>query len=68
MTFERVLNARFPTVSDIKLKAWQTGILKTLGAWRYKFRFYSAPGRSVLWQIGCSSIGSRGLKVLRSSE
>jgi radical SAM superfamily enzyme YgiQ (UPF0313 family) len=46
MNFERVLNARFPTVSDIKLKAWQTGILKTLGAWRYKFRFYSAP-----WEI-----------------
>jgi radical SAM superfamily enzyme YgiQ (UPF0313 family) len=44
--FERVLNARFPTVSDIKLKAWQTGLLKTLGAWRYKLGFYSAP-----WEI-----------------
>jgi len=44
--FERVLNARFPTVSDIKLKAWQTGILKTLGAWRYNLGFYSAP-----WEI-----------------
>jgi hypothetical protein len=44
--FERVLNARFPTVSDIKLKAWQTGLLKTLGAWRYKFGFYAAP-----WEI-----------------
>jgi len=44
--FERVLNARFPTVSDIKLKRWQTGILKTLGAWRYKSGFYIAP-----WEI-----------------
>jgi anaerobic magnesium-protoporphyrin IX monomethyl ester cyclase len=44
--FERVLNARFPTVSDIKLKAWQTSILKSLGAWRYKLGFYAAP-----WEI-----------------
>ena len=44
--FERVLNARFPTVSDIKLKAWQTSILKTLGAWRYQLGFYAAP-----WEI-----------------
>ncbi|HLH30077.1 MAG TPA: radical SAM protein [Terriglobia bacterium] len=44
--FERVLNARFPTVSDIKLKTWQTNILKTLGAWRYKLGFYAAP-----WEI-----------------
>ncbi len=44
--FERVLNARFPTVSDIKLKTWQTRLLKTLGAWRYKVGFYAAP-----WEI-----------------
>jgi radical SAM superfamily enzyme YgiQ (UPF0313 family) len=44
--FERVLNARFPTVSDIKLKRWQSGILRTLGAWRYKLGFYVAP-----WEI-----------------
>ena len=44
--FERVLNARYPTVSDIKLKAWQTRLLKTLGAWRYKLGFYAAP-----WEI-----------------
>jgi hypothetical protein len=44
--FERVLNARFPTTSDIKLKPWQTGILKTLGSWRYKFGFYGLP-----WEI-----------------
>ncbi|HYR43455.1 MAG TPA: radical SAM protein, partial [Terriglobia bacterium] len=46
MNFERVLNARFPTISDIKLKPWQTGILKTLGSWRYKVGFYLAP-----WEI-----------------
>ena len=46
MNFERVLNARFPTVSDIKLKRWQTATLKTLGAWRYKLGFYAAP-----WEI-----------------
>jgi radical SAM superfamily enzyme YgiQ (UPF0313 family) len=44
--FERVLNARFPTVSDVKLKPWQAGILKTLGSWRYKLGFYAAP-----WEI-----------------
>jgi radical SAM superfamily enzyme YgiQ (UPF0313 family) len=46
LNFERVLNARFPTVSDIKLKRWQTGLLKTLGAWRYRLGFYMAP-----WEI-----------------
>ncbi len=46
MNFERVLNARFPTVSDIKLTRWQTAVLKTLGAWRYRLRFYAAP-----WEI-----------------
>jgi anaerobic magnesium-protoporphyrin IX monomethyl ester cyclase len=46
MNFERVLNARFPTVSDIKLKSWQTAILKSLGSWRYKLGFYAAP-----WEI-----------------
>jgi len=46
MNFERVLNARFPTISDIKLKRWQTATLKTLGSWRYKLGFYTAP-----WEI-----------------
>jgi anaerobic magnesium-protoporphyrin IX monomethyl ester cyclase len=46
LNFERVLNARYPTVSDIKLKAWQTSFLRTLGAWRYKLGFYAAP-----WEI-----------------
>src|SRR5262249_7726384 len=46
MNFERVLNARYTTAYDIKLKRWQTATLKTLGAWRYKLRFYAAP-----WEI-----------------
>jgi radical SAM superfamily enzyme YgiQ (UPF0313 family) len=41
--FERVLNARYPTMSDIRLKAWQTRVLKTLGAWRYRLGVYGAP-------------------------
>jgi anaerobic magnesium-protoporphyrin IX monomethyl ester cyclase len=43
MDFERVLNARYPTVSDIRLKAWQVATLKALGSWRYSTRFYKAP-------------------------
>jgi len=41
--FERVLNARYPTASDIRLKTWQARVLKTMGAWRYRFGVYSAP-------------------------
>jgi anaerobic magnesium-protoporphyrin IX monomethyl ester cyclase len=43
MDFERVLNARFPTISDIKLRAWQVAVLKALGSWRYRVGFYKAP-------------------------
>ena len=46
LDFERVLNARYPTISDIKLKPWQTVALKALGSWRYFTRFYRAP-----WEI-----------------
>lgn len=43
MNFERVLNARYPTASDIKLKPWQVATLKALGSWRYLMQFYNAP-------------------------
>lgn len=43
MNFERVLNARYPTISDIRLKSWQVATLKALGSWRYFARFYNAP-------------------------
>ncbi len=41
--FEAVLNARYPTNSDIKLKSWQVGMMKLLGSWRYLTRFYHLP-------------------------
>jgi hypothetical protein len=43
MDFERVLHAKFPTISDIKLRAWQVAVLKALGSWRYRTGFYKAP-------------------------
>ena len=46
MDFERVLNARYPTISDIKLKRWQAASLRMLGSWRYFTEFYRAP-----WEI-----------------
>ena len=41
--FEAVLNARYPTNSDIKLKSWQVTLMKLLGSWRYAARFYHLP-------------------------
>jgi hypothetical protein len=46
LDFERVLNARYPTISDIKLKPWQAAALRILGSWRYFTQFYRAP-----WEI-----------------
>jgi radical SAM superfamily enzyme YgiQ (UPF0313 family) len=42
LDFERVLNARYPTISDIKLKPWQIATLRALGGWRYRTGFYKA--------------------------
>jgi radical SAM superfamily enzyme YgiQ (UPF0313 family) len=41
--FETVLNARFPTNSDIKLTARQRRLLQISGAWRYATGSYFAP-------------------------
>jgi len=41
--FETVLNARYPTNSDIKLADWQRRLLQAGGSWRYAARFYRAP-------------------------
>ena len=41
--FERVLNARYPTNSDLKLTSFQRGLLRTLGSWRYGLHVYGAP-------------------------
>lgn len=41
--FETVLNARYPTVSDLKIRPWHRQVLRGLGGWRYKRRVYSSP-------------------------
>ncbi len=41
--FETVLNARYPTNSDIKLNAIQRRVLQTSGSLRYAAGFYDAP-------------------------
>ncbi|MGA7731729.1 MAG: radical SAM protein [Chloroflexia bacterium] len=41
--FETVLNARYPTASDLKIRPWHRHVLKTLGSWRYSTKFYSVP-------------------------
>jgi anaerobic magnesium-protoporphyrin IX monomethyl ester cyclase len=41
--FETVLNARYPTVSDLKIRPWHRKVLQTLGGWRYKMGVYSNP-------------------------
>lgn len=41
--FERVLNAYYPTVTDSNLSGAKRAVLRGLGAWRYKLRFYAAP-------------------------
>jgi anaerobic magnesium-protoporphyrin IX monomethyl ester cyclase len=41
--FEKTLNARYPTKSDLKIKGWKKAFLKTLSFFRYKFAFYAFP-------------------------
>jgi hypothetical protein len=41
--FETVLSARYPTISDLKIRPWHRQILKTMGSWRYRTGFYSVP-------------------------
>ena len=41
--FERVLNAYYPTTTDVRLnKSWRR-VLRTISAWRYHLRFYRFP-------------------------
>jgi len=42
-SFEKVLNAVFPTNSDIKLRSYQRTLLKLAGKWRYATQVYSYP-------------------------
>jgi anaerobic magnesium-protoporphyrin IX monomethyl ester cyclase len=41
--FERVLNAQFPTVSDLRLTEPRRRFLKALSNWRYDHNIYTAP-------------------------
>ena len=41
--FERVINAYFPTTTDIKLNAAQRFVLKMLSGWRYHTKIYKWP-------------------------
>lgn len=41
--FERVLNAYYPTSTDVGLQEAWRGVLKVMSAWRYHLRFYSYP-------------------------
>lgn len=41
--FDKVLNAAYPTASDLKIKGWRKRILNSLGKWRYSSSFYTAP-------------------------
>ncbi len=52
--FETVLNARYPTVSDIRLKPYQRKFIKTLSTIRYNNSWYAKPyelkALQKLWQ------------------
>jgi radical SAM superfamily enzyme YgiQ (UPF0313 family) len=41
--FERVLNAYYPTVTDLRLTGVYRALLKALSVWRYHLRVYAAP-------------------------
>jgi hypothetical protein len=41
--FESVLNAYYPTATDLSLTGLKRAWLKTLGAWRYHLRVYAQP-------------------------
>jgi radical SAM superfamily enzyme YgiQ (UPF0313 family) len=41
--FETVLNARYPTASDLKIRPWHRQVLQTLGGWRYQRRVFGNP-------------------------
>jgi anaerobic magnesium-protoporphyrin IX monomethyl ester cyclase len=41
--FERVLNAYYPTSTDINLNGMRRAVLKAASAWRYRLRLYARP-------------------------
>ena len=47
--FETVLGCRFPTAIDVRSPPWGKAALRTLSAWRYRFRRYDRP-----WELDLS--------------
>lgn len=41
--FETVINAFYPTVTDLRLQGAMRTLLKAVSGWRYKLEFYAAP-------------------------
>lgn len=41
--FETVINAYYPTVTDMRMRGVMRGFLKTLSGWRYKLEWYQWP-------------------------
>jgi radical SAM superfamily enzyme YgiQ (UPF0313 family) len=41
--FERVVNAYYPTVTDVRLTGWHRAALKAASTLRYKLKWYAAP-------------------------
>ncbi len=41
--FERVINAYYPTTTDMNLTGLRRAMLKTLGGWRYHLKYYEHP-------------------------
>lgn len=41
--FETVINAFYPTVTDMRLRGAMRTLLKTVSGWRYRLEFYAAP-------------------------
>ena len=43
LDFERVLNAYYPTSTDMKLTGFRRNLLRVSSSWRYQSRFYRYP-------------------------
>jgi hypothetical protein len=41
--FERVINAYYPTATDMRLTGWRRLTLRAASAWRYRLERYEAP-------------------------
>lgn len=48
--FEAVINAYYPTVTDVKLQGLKRQFSRALASWRYYFEFYNYPVELKAWQ------------------